>query len=60
MSLLLDTQIAVLAVSARDELTSHEHDVIQSYAGQVFVSLVSLWEIAIKNALRPRKSGFPF
>lgn len=60
MSVLLDTQIAVLAVVAPDKLTERERRLIAEPSRPVLVSLVTPWEIAIKNALPRRKDRFPF
>ncbi len=49
MRLLLDTHTAIWAVSASDRLPHRIRDII-SEADESFVSLCSLWEIAVKSA----------
>jgi PIN domain nuclease of toxin-antitoxin system len=49
--LLLDTHIALWAVAGDPRLPSRAVDLITEPANEVFVSVASLWEIAIKHAL---------
>jgi PIN domain nuclease of toxin-antitoxin system len=60
VSTLLDTQIAVYAVACPERLTANETRIITGLDKPVRVSLVSAWEIAIKNGLPGRRDGFPF
>lgn len=50
MRLLLDTHILLWSVDADPKLTPRFRDAIET-ADEVFVSAVSIWEIAIKTAL---------
>jgi len=47
--LLLDTHVAVWSVSSSSRLPKQIFDTIADPDNDVFVSVVSLWEIAIKN-----------
>ena len=61
MRLLLDTHIAIWALVAPDRLANGERDLIASLENEVFVSVASLWEIAIKYPLsRGRVDALPF
>lgn len=51
MKLLLDTHIALWAVSDDDRLTPQARELITSPRNLVWVSAVSIWEIAIKHSL---------
>jgi len=51
MRLLLDTHIALWALTDDPRLTRQARSLIQAPANTVLVSAVSLWEIAIKRAL---------
>ena len=50
MRLLLDTQVFIWAVTASPQLKSSVRDRLSS-ADRVYVSAVSIWEIAIKSRL---------
>lgn len=60
MKLLLDTQIAIWALIDRRRIGEAARNLIQDEGNQVFVSAVSVWEIAIKYALRKRRGVPPF
>ena len=51
MKVLLDTHIAVWVILDSPRLSPRAHDMIAAPATEVYVSAVSLWEIAIKHAL---------
>ena len=51
MRLLLDTHIALWAVVDDPRLPTKAAELIADPANEVFVSVASLWEIAIKHAL---------
>jgi len=58
--LLLDTHVALWAVAKVSGLTSGIQTLIADPDNEVWVSTVSLWEIAIKHVLqRGRASGIP-
>lgn len=59
MRLLLDTHIAVWALLGSPRLSTKARKLIAEPANAVFVSAVSVFEIAIKNTLA-RPSDFPF
>lgn len=51
MNLLLDTHVALWAIADSLHLTEPARNLIQSPDNQVWVSAVSVWEIAIKHSL---------
>lgn len=60
MRLLLDTHIALWAVADSQKLPKPARDLILDQRNDIFVSAASLWEIAIKHALKPRgRDGMP-
>ena len=60
MKLLLDTQIAIWALASPDRIKASARDLIADGRNEVFVSVASVWEIAIKFALRKRRGAPPF
>jgi PIN domain nuclease of toxin-antitoxin system len=56
MRLLLDTHIALWAVAGDPRLPARAAELIAEPANEVFISVASLWEIAIKHALRQGKA----
>ncbi len=50
VNLLLDTHVALWAITDSPKLSSKARDVIQSPKTTVWVSVASIWEIAIKHA----------
>lgn len=54
MRLLLDTHVAVWSVSSSKRLPPHILDIVGDPDNEVFVSIVSLWEIALKNTTASR------
>jgi PIN domain nuclease of toxin-antitoxin system len=60
VKLLLDTQIAIWALVKRSRLDETVRSLIQDESNEVFVSAASVWEIAIKYALRKRLGAPPF
>ena len=60
MRLLLDTQIAIWAVAGEPRLRADARALIETRANAVWVSTVSLWEIAIKYPLAKRFGAPPF
>lgn len=51
MRLLLDTQIAIWSISGSEKLDGKMRETLASAETAVYVSAVSIWEIAIKFAL---------
>lgn len=51
MNLLLDTHVALWAITDSPRLSSKARDLIQAPAATVWVSTASIWEIAIKRSL---------
>lgn len=51
MRLLLDTQVAIWSISGSEKLNSKMRETLASAETAVYVSAVSIWEIAIKFAL---------
>lgn len=52
MNLLLDTHVALWAITDHPRLSSGARDLIQAPSANIWVSVASLWEIAIKHALK--------
>jgi len=52
MRLLLDTHIALWAITDDDRLSAHARALIEDPDNEVSVSAATLWEIAIKHGLR--------
>jgi PIN domain nuclease of toxin-antitoxin system len=57
LRLLLDTHVALWAVAKSRTLPTTIADLIEAPANDIFVSVVSLWEIAIKHGLRRTGPG---
>ena len=51
MNLLLDTHVALWAIADSPRLSARARELIQSPRAVVWVSVASLWEIAIKHGL---------
>lgn len=51
MNLLLDTHVALWAITDSPKLTEQARELIQSAKTTVWVSVASVWEIAIKHSL---------
>ena len=51
MNLLLDTHVALWAITDSPKLSKEARDLIQSPKTTVWISAASVWEIAIKHAL---------
>ncbi len=52
MRLLVDTHLLLWAVASSDRLSSGARALIEDPANEVYYSAASIWEIAIKSALR--------
>jgi PIN domain nuclease of toxin-antitoxin system len=59
MNLLLDTHIATWVVENNRRLSEPARKLIAGASPNVFVSVVSLWEIAIKHALNRGPTAMP-
>lgn len=60
MRLLLDTHVALWAITDDARLTSRARELIMAESAEIFISAVVLWEIAIKHALgRTGPSAMP-
>jgi PIN domain nuclease of toxin-antitoxin system len=57
--LLLDTHIALWAVTDDLQLSGTARNLIVEPANEVFVSVAAIWEIAIKHAVRRRVRAMP-
>lgn len=51
MRLMLDTQIALWALTGSDRLGARARGLIEDPANEIYVSTASVWEIAIKHAI---------
>lgn len=58
MKLLLDTHVAVWSVSASQRLPSAIIDLLADPDNDVFVSVVSIWEIVLKNSSSRQRMPF--
>lgn len=59
MRILLDTHIALWAVADSAKLTPELRDLLVSRDNVVYYSLASVWEVAIKHAIRPENMPIP-
>ena len=50
MNLLLDTHVAIWAVSETVMIPDRIHDILTDSDNRIYVSAISVWEIAIKHA----------
>lgn len=55
MRLLLDTHIALWAVLDSPRLSAHARSLILAPNNDLFVSAASVWEVAIKHRIAPKK-----
>lgn len=55
MKILLDTHVILWAIEDSMRLPLYIRDVIQDEGNEIYVSAVSLWEIAIKHKKQPDK-----
>ena len=53
MKILLDTHIALWAISDDEKIPSNFLKIIKDSKNEIFYSLVSVWEIAIKHYIKP-------
>jgi len=53
MKVLLDTHIALWAISDDDKLPANFIKIINDSENEIFYSLVSVWEVAIKHYIKP-------
>ncbi len=60
MKLLLDTHIAVWAIASLERLSTHTLELIRDENNEIYVSAVSILEIAIKANSPNAKDPFPF
>jgi PIN domain nuclease of toxin-antitoxin system len=60
VKLLLDTQVAIWALVDPERIKESTRALILAPANEIFVSAVSVWEIAIKFALHKRRGAPPF
>jgi len=59
MRLLLDTHVALWAVTDDPQLSEAARALIVEPANEVFISVAAIWEIAIKHAVRRRINAMP-
>jgi PIN domain nuclease of toxin-antitoxin system len=53
MNFLLDTHVALWALSDDERLTKEARGLITNEDNRIFASVASMWEIAVKKALKP-------
>jgi len=59
LRLLLDTHVAIWLMTEDERLKSKARRLIAGSGNEIFVSVVSLWEIAIKHSLNRGKDAMP-
>jgi PIN domain nuclease of toxin-antitoxin system len=57
VNVLLDTHIALWAVAGSTRLSARAREIIAAPENAIHVSAASLWEIAVKHALKRRGAG---
>ena len=55
MKILLDTHIVLWAIADTAKLTEEMIKILESKDNEVFYSVASVWEVAIKHRIRPEK-----
>ena len=55
MRILLDTHIALWAIADTAKLSNEVIELLESNENQVFYSVASVWEIAIKHRIKPKQ-----
>ena len=55
MKVLLDTHIVLWALADSEKLPAKAREIINNNENEIFYSLVSAWEVAIKHNLHPDK-----
>jgi PIN domain nuclease of toxin-antitoxin system len=55
LKLLLDTHLALWAITDSPRLSAPARALISDLTNELYVSIASLWEIAIKHALGPKR-----
>lgn len=58
MNLLLDTHILIWSLLESQRLSKKALELLQNPENQIFYSIVSIWEIAIKNNTRKKPMNF--
>ena len=53
MKLLLDTHIAVWAISQSNKLTDRTKTLLLSPENEIYFSVISLWEVSLKHSIDP-------
>ncbi len=59
MKILLDTHIALWSVADTDKLSGEVIKLLESNSNEVFYSVASVWEVAIKHKIRPEQMPVP-
>ena len=59
MNILLDTHIALWAITNDPKLPEHAHKTLLSPRTRLYVSVASLWEIGIKHRKNPKNMPIP-
>ena len=55
MNILIDTNIAIFAMSNKNKLDKSFINTLESLDNRIFVSMASVWEVAIKSIKHPNK-----
>lgn len=59
MRILLDTHIALWAIAGTDKLPMEVIKLLESRDNEVFYSVTSVWEVAIKHKIHPEQMPVP-
>lgn len=54
MRILLDTHIALWAIADTTKLSAEVIDILENERNEVFYSVASVWEVAIKHKIKPQ------
>ena len=53
MKILLDTHIALWAVTQSQSLTPKAKEILLSDSNEIYYSLISIWEVSLKHSINP-------
>lgn len=59
MKILLDTHIALWAIADTAKISDEVVQMLESQKNEVYYSMVSVWEIAIKHRIKPEQMPMP-
>ncbi len=59
MKILLDTHVILWAIANTAKLSEETKKILESKDNEVFYSIASVWEVAIKHTIRPEQMPVP-